>query len=53
MGELDVIIEDKSGSDVGRWSMSGNVNSDWNQGFISLPANAEMVMIFYVLKCRE
>lgn len=43
MGELDVIIEDKSGSEVGRWSRSGNVNSDWNQGFISLPANAEMV----------
>nr|XP_034326622.1 uncharacterized protein LOC109620900 isoform X2 [Crassostrea gigas] len=45
MGELDVIIEDKSGSEVGRWSRSGNVNSDWNQGFISLPANAEMVKV--------
>lgn len=43
MGELDVIIEDKSGSEVGRWSRSGNINSEWKKGFLSLPANAEMV----------
>lgn len=43
MGELDVIIEDKSGSEIVRWSRSGHINSDWNQGIVSLPANAEMV----------
>lgn len=30
MGELDVIIEDKFGLEVGRWLRLGNVNFDWN-----------------------
>lgn len=45
MGELDVIIEDKSGSEIARWSRSGHINSDWNKGFVSLPTNAEMVKL--------
>lgn len=43
MGNLDVIIHDKSGSEISRWSQSGHVDSEWKRGFVSFPANAEMV----------
>lgn len=45
MGDLDVIGEDKSGSEIARWTVSGPVDSGWNQGFVSLPVKAEMVGI--------
>lgn len=45
MGDLDVIVEDKSGSEIVRWTKSGHVDSEWNRGFVSFPANAEMVGI--------
>lgn len=43
MGNLDVIINDKSGSEIARWSKSGHVDSEWKRGLVSFPANAEMV----------
>lgn len=52
MGDLDVIVEDRSGSEIGRWSKSGHVDTGWNQGFVFLPLNAEMVQ-FYALKYRN
>lgn len=45
MGDLDVIVEDKSSSEIAQWTMSGHVNSGWNKGFVSLPVQAEMVGI--------
>ncbi|XP_052714587.1 MAM and LDL-receptor class A domain-containing protein 1-like isoform X5 [Crassostrea angulata] len=45
MGNLDVIIHDKSGSEISRWSQSGHVDSEWKRGFVSFPANAEMIKV--------
>lgn len=43
MGDLDVIIEDKFGSKIVRWSMRRHISPGWNQGVVPLPPSAEMV----------
>lgn len=43
MGNLDVIIEDKSGKVIARWSKSGHISSSWNQAQVLLPADTQKV----------
>lgn len=47
MGDLNVIIEEKPGSEIVRWSKKGHINSNWNRGYISLPPDSQKV------KCRS
>lgn len=43
MGDLDVVIEDKFGSKIVRWSTWRHISPGWNQGVVPLPPSAEMV----------
>lgn len=45
MGDLDIIIEEKPGSEIARWSKSGHISSSWNRGFISIPANSQKIKV--------
>lgn len=47
IGNLDVIIEDKGGKVIARWSKSGQISSSWNQGQVLLPVDTQKVS-FYV-----
>lgn len=43
IGDLNVTIEDKVGSEIARWSKSGHFGSRWDRGYVSLPANTAVV----------
>ncbi|XP_052705082.1 uncharacterized protein LOC128180917 isoform X1 [Crassostrea angulata] len=45
MGDLNVIIEEKPGSEIVRWSKTGHINSNWNRGYISLPPDSQKIKI--------
>lgn len=47
MGDLVVIIQDKSRVETFKWSKSGHMNSSWTQARVSLPAETQKVS-FYV-----
>lgn len=47
ISNLHVIIEDKGGKVIARWSKSGHISSSWNQGQVLLPADTQKVS-FYV-----
>lgn len=47
IGNLDVIIEDKGGKVIARWSKSGHISLSWNQGQVLLPVDTQKVS-FYV-----
>ncbi|XP_048726962.2 uncharacterized protein LOC125645465 isoform X2 [Ostrea edulis] len=45
IGDLNVTIEDKVGSEIARWSKSGHFGSRWDRGYVSLPANTAVIKI--------
>ncbi|XP_019919461.2 uncharacterized protein [Magallana gigas] len=45
IGNLDVIIEDKGGKVIARWSKSGHISSSWNQGQVLLPVDTQKIKV--------
>lgn len=53
MGDLDVIIEDKFGSKIVRWSTWRHISPGWNQGVVPLPPSAEVVLFHIYTEMKD